>query len=266
MKCIKKIQAITVAAAMVFALIVQGCSIFNSYAGLPELPANAESFKTYDSTTGELMCINVGGREYSPYGDLEGRVKDDYVRDCLGYVNDDKNIRVYSLNEDPYDNYLLVISTRNFKTQTQFWRDCSTCGQDIFTPGYIKSSEFEDWEDSGYYYEMREFRIDVKMEAEDVMELAMYFTINGDTDGSAGVRNADWSEMKEDYYDLGIPEMHLKDKYDYDDPFDVEIHFTVTTMSGSQAELDDVYTGTVKLGDKDNLTLTGNAQDGYRIN
>ena len=110
MKCIKKIQAVTVAAAMVCALLVQGCSIFNSYAGLPELPANAESFKTYDSTTGELMCINVGGREYSPYGDLEGRVKDDYVRDCLGYVNDDKNIRVYSLNEDPYDNYLMVIS------------------------------------------------------------------------------------------------------------------------------------------------------------
>ncbi len=97
------------------------------------------------------------------------------------------------------------------------------------------------------------------------MELAMDFTINGDTDGSAGVRNADWSEMKDDVYELSIPEMHLHDKYDFDEPFDVEIHFTVTSMNGSQFVIDSVYTGTVKLGGNDTLTLTGNAQDGYQI-
>jgi hypothetical protein len=104
------------------------------------------------------------------------------------------------------------------------------------------------------------------MEAEDVMELSMDFTINGDTDGSAGVRNADWSEMTDDHYDMGITELNLNDKYDYDEPFDVEIHFNVTTMGNDQVVLDYVYTGTVKLGDRDTLTLTGNAQDGYRIN
>ena len=113
--------------------------------------------------------------------------------------------------------------------------------------------------------EMKEFRINVNLDAEDVMELSMYFMINGDTDGTAGVRNADWSEMKDDTYDLSILEIHLHDKYDNSEPFDVEIHFTVTTMDKREFDLAEVYTGTVRLGDEDTLTLTGNATDGYEI-
>jgi hypothetical protein len=71
--------------------------------------------------------------------------------------------------------------------------------------------------------------------------------------------------MQDDTYDLSILEIHLHDKYDYSEPFDVEIRFTVTTMDDRQFDLSEVYTGTVKLGDADSLTLTGNATDGYEI-
>lgn len=265
MKCIKKIKVLTVAGAVVFALLFQGCSLFNAYAGIPGLPDNAASYDMYSVDSVDMMLIDVNGATYAPFGTLEGRFKDEYVRECLGYVDGDKNTRIYSLCEDPYDDYIVMINTNGVMEQPQFWRDMSTYGEDIFTPGYIDSLEYEEWGSSGCYSEMKEFRIDVNLEAEDVMELAMDFTINGDTDGSAGVRNADWSEMKDDVYELSIPEMHLHDKYDFDEPFDVEIHFTVTSMNGSQFVIDSVYTGTVKLGGNDTLTLTGNAQDGYQI-
>lgn len=265
MKPIKKIKVLTAAGAILFASLFSGCSLFNAYAGIPSLPDNAASYDMYSVDSVDMMLIDVNGATYAPFGTLKGRFKDEYVRECLGYVDGDKNTRIYSLCEDPYDDYIVMINTNGVMEQPQFWRDMSTYGEDIFTPGYIDSLEYEEWGSSGCYSEMREFRIDVNLEAEDVMELAMDFTINGDTDGSAGVRNADWSEMKDDVYELSIPEMHLHDKYDFDEPFDVEIHFTVTTMSGDNVALDDVYTGTVKLGDQDTLTLTGNAQDGYKI-
>lgn len=265
MKPIKKIKVLTAAGAILFASLFSGCSLFNAYAGIPGLPDNATSYEMYEADSVDMMLIDVGGRTYAPYGTLKGRFKDDYVRDCLGYVDDDKNTRVYSLSEDPYDDYIVMINTKGVMEQPQFWRAFDTYDEDIFTPEYIDSLEYEEWGQSGSYPEMKEFRISVTFEAEDVKELSMYFTVNGDTDGSAGVRNADWTEMKDDTYDLSIIEIHLHDKYDYSEPFDVEIHFTVTTMDDRQFDLSEVYTGTVKLGDADSLTLTGNATDGYEI-
>lgn len=265
MKPIKKIKVLAATGAMVFALSFSGCSLFNAYAGIPGLPDNAQSFEMYDADSIDMMLIDVGGRTYAPYGTLKGRLKDDYLRECLGYVDDDRNTRIYSLSEDPYDDYIVMINTKGVMEQPQFWRAFDTYDEDIFTPEYIDSLEYEEWGNSGSYSEMKEFRINVNLEAEDVMELSMYFTVNGDDGGSAGVRNADWSEMKDDVYDLSVMEVNLHGKYDFDEPFDVEIHFTVTTMDNKQFDLAEVYTGTVRLGDQDTLTLTGNATDGYEI-
>ena len=263
---IKKIRAASVCVTLILTSLFSGCSnLLNKYRKAPELPDNAPSFEMYGDESADLMCIDYGGKTYAPFGVVKGKLNADSLRECLGYVDGDKNTRVYTLSEDPYEDYLVIINTEGIMEQPQFWRARSTYGEDIFTPDYIESLNYEEWMRSGCYYEMKEFRIDVSLDAQDVMELSMYFTINGDVSGSAGVRNADWSEMKDDIYDMSINEIYLHDKYDMDEPFDVEIHFMVTAMDNSQFDLEYVYTGKVLLGDKDTLTLTGNAADGYTI-
>ena len=58
---------------------------------------------------------------------------------------------------------------------------------------------------------------------------------------------------------------YITGKYDKDKPFNAECRFFVETVKGNKLELDYVYKGTVKLGDVEKLTLTGNEKDGYKI-
>ena len=275
MKPIKKINVLATAFVLCATTLFTGCSILMNFQGRkPDLPADAESFKKHNADSCNLMLIDVNGRTYAPFGTLNGKIKNDDLRDCLGYVDNDKNDRIYTLWQDPFDNYLVTMNVNGIMDQPVIWRDHSTYGEDIFTPEYIVSKDDVEWGRSGCYHELKEFKINISLNADDVKELSMDYKINGVDAGSCGVENAvgglrnpngKLALKNGEVLNLAIGETALYQKFDKNKPFDAECRFQVETVDGKMHELDYVYKGTVKLGDEDKLTLTGNAKDGYKI-
>ena len=264
-KPIKKIKLLAAAGALTVSFLFSGCSaIMDLGAKAPDMQPNAQSFKMYDSDQMNSMLIDVNGRTYAPYGVVKNFMSKSSLRECIGYVDDDKNCRIYTLNEDPFDNYLIQKSVNGFMDPDMFWRDISTIEEDVFTPEYIESLNYEEWGKSCSFSEMKEFKVDILLDADDVYELSMDYKVNGEDCGTSGVRNANKTELKKgDIYDMSIAEISIYGKFDKDGPLDVECHFHVETMSGEMHDLEYVFKDTVKLGDKISLTLTGNAKDGY---
>ena len=264
-KPIKKIKILAATAALSVSFLFSGCSgIMEYFAKAPEMQPNAQSFKMYDSDQMNSMLIDVNGRTYAPYGVVKMSMSKSSLKECIGYVNDNKDSRLYTLNEDPFDNYLIQKSVRGFMDPDTIWRDISTIEDEVLTPEYIDPLNYEEWAKSGCYSEMKEFNVDILLDADDVYELSMDYKVNGEDCGTSGVRNANKTELKKgDIYDMSIAEISIYGKFDKDGPLDVECHFHVETMSGEMHDLEYVFKDTVELGDKISLTLTGNAKDGY---
>lgn len=275
---IKKLKSFTAvtAGALISAMLFSGCTMLTGLGSRkPDLPANPQSFEKHDADSCNLMLIDVNGRTYAPFGTLNGKIDYSSYRECLGYVGNDKNDRVYTLSEDPYDNYLVTMNVNGIMEQPQFWRDFSTNGESIFTPEYIVSKDDVEWTRStGCYNEMKEFKINIDMEADDVKEISMTYKVNGVDCGSCGVKNAvgglknpngKLPLTKGETLSLSIDEVALYGKFDKDKPFDCECRFAVESTDGKMQEIDYVYKGTVKLGDEYKVTLTGNPKDGYII-
>ena len=90
------------------ALLMSGCSLINSNNEVLDLPPNPQSYdQVYNQEDGDTT-IEVNGRTYSYFGQVKGKMSNDSIRECLGYVGADKNLRIYSLCDDPYDNYIMV--------------------------------------------------------------------------------------------------------------------------------------------------------------
>lgn len=275
MKPIKKINVLATAFVLCATTLFTGCSILMNFQGRkPDLPADAESFKKHNADSCNLMLIDVNGRTYAPFGTLKGKIDNSSFQTCLGYLDNDKNDRVYTLAEEPFGNYLVTFNVNGVMEQPMFWRDFSTYGEDIFTPEYIVSKDDVEWGRSGCYSEMKEFRIFININADDVKELSMHYKVNGRDCGTCGVKNAVGGLKNRDgklpltngeNLPLAISELSLYEKFDKDKPFDAECSFSVESVDGKMHELEYVYKGTVRLGDEDKLTLTGNAKDGYKL-
>ena len=266
-KPIKKIKILAATAALSVSFLFSGCSgIMEYFAKAPDMQPNAQSFKMYDSDQIDSMLIDVNGRTYAPYGVVKNSMSKSSLRDCLGYVDDDKNCRIYTLNEDPFDNYLIQKNVNGFMDPDMFWRDISTIEEDVFTPEYIQSQDYEEWSKSGAYSEMKSFKFYVTIDSDDVKEIIMDYTINGDVQATGGVRNADYSVIKKgEIFDLEIDEYSIYQKYDKNAPFNLEVEFSVLTEGGDTVKVDGMYKGTVVFGASENLTLSGNSKDGYKI-
>ena len=266
-KPIKKIKILAATAALSVSFLFSGCSgIMEYFAKAPDMQPNAQSFKMYDSDQIDSMLIDVNGRTYAPYGVVKNSMSKSSLRDCLGYVDDDKNCRIYTLNEDPFDNYLIQKNVNGFMDPDMFWRDISTIEEDVFTPEYIQSQDYEEWSKSGAYSEMKSFKFYVTIDSDDVKEIIMDYTINGDVQATGGVRNADYSVIKKgEIFDLEIAEYSIYQKYDKNAPFNLEVEFSVLTEGGDTVKVDGMYKGTVVFGASENLTLSGNSKDGYKI-
>ncbi len=98
----KKILALILSGAF----LMSGCSLMNRTPA-PDLPAGAPSFTQESSAMGEAV-INYNGREYAFFGTLKNSMSNDSLRECIGYVGDDENERIYTLMEDTFDNYIMV--------------------------------------------------------------------------------------------------------------------------------------------------------------
>ena len=266
MKNINKIKAAALAGTLVFAAMFSGCSHSLKNEERFQLPDNPESFEMTDIDSSSLNTIEVYGRTYMPYGSLKGKLKYIAIQDCLGYLDNDKNLRVYTLNDDPYDNYLMVVNVDRMNETPDIWRDFSTYGEDIFTPKIVEPAGYEEWGNSDIHYEMECVQFDIKIDAENVKEITMNYYSGDNFIGSSGGSRADNKVIdKGDVFSFEIPEMTAKKLAPEGGPFEIRCEFTL------QAENNDTYTveggfeGSVKLGQNYYFNLTGNQEDGYKL-
>ena len=120
---IKKIRLLTASLLLGVSLLFSGCSAFQFLGErAPDLPDNAQSFKKVDTDSSGIV-MEVNGRKYAPFGTLNGKLGNSSLGECLGYVDNDKNDRVYTLCEEPYGNYLVTKNVNGIMEQPMFWRD-----------------------------------------------------------------------------------------------------------------------------------------------
>lgn len=243
-----KIQKIAVL-PLCIVMLLSGCSLREKMHPQLALPENAQSISTkYDEDTGETFYY-VNGKTYSLFGRLNGKVSDDSIRDCYGYVEGDKDTRVYSLYEDPYDNYLMVRHVGGIMDQPEFLRAVDTKRTSIFTPEYIESAEMECWSSSGVYYEMATATIGVICEPDNIVLIDFSYKFNGVDagGGETGYLGGDPIEPGDPMY-VEINEVCLNGKVDKDEPFLVTVTFTITDTDGNVHEVEGEYEREMMLG------------------
>ncbi len=262
-----KLRIIPVTAVLLISFALGGCSLFRRPECL-DLPENAKSIAMTEGDSDGMMHIKVLERSYMPYGTLgnrRGYSYEDMIRDCHGYIDDDKNYRVYSLYQDPYDNYLMIMNVTGFMDTPQIWRAEDTRKQDIFTPEYVDSLDYEEWTGSGAYTEERSVRINLSLMSEDVKKLDMHYRLNGNPGGGSECSNANGSLLAKEDLLFEISEVALKDKIPFDSSFDADMIIVVTDSEGQSQQAEGVISKNVKLGDQINVKLTGSASSGYKL-
>ena len=102
--------------------------------------------------------IEYKGRTYMAYAGLEGKLKTKDIKECIGYIvqnkeiqrlvgSEDKDTRVYTLSADPENNFLVVnYSESSIMNQPMFWRAMDTKGKNIEIPSYIAKVDGTFWE------------------------------------------------------------------------------------------------------------------------
>lgn len=243
MKEVKTIILITV-----FALLLSGCSFFKK-SPVYDLPAGAPSYeKKYDEDTGSTMIV-VDGRYYEFFGTLRNKISDDSIRECIGYAGDDKNERLYTLMEDPFDNYIMVKYANGIMEQPGFYRASDTRNKDILTPSYIESLGYECWGSSGLHYEERSAVIGIVCEADNIIEIDYSIDINGRNSNIGGVRYDDMGVLKHgDLLTFEILERSVTKYANPDKPFTVRVTLSVIKKDGQTVDVDGEFTHDMMLG------------------
>ncbi len=239
----------TTAALLVTALLLSGCSMNFIHNKALDLPSNAQSYKqVYYEDDGETT-IEIGGRTYSYFGRLNGKMPDESVCECLGYVDNDKNTRIYLLTDDPLDNFIMVRHVGGIMDQPEFLRAKDTMHTNILAPSYIESASYESWGSSGIHYEMSSATIGIICNAENVREIEYEFLINGESAGIGGVRYADKKEIRKgELFEIDIDEIRINGKADSDKPFTISVNFDVIGTDGQIKNVEGTYVRDMMLG------------------
>lgn len=253
--------------AVCLSFILAGCSPLGPDAGLPSMEPNAPSYELiYDEDTGETS-VQAFGRTYSFFGCVNGSMREDSARECIGYAGSNEDLRFYTLSEDPYDNYLMLRKTNCSSEDIIFLRDKSTLHQDIFTPSYIKSAGYESWGSSGVYYEMQEALVGFTVNADNIKYIHYDIKVNGRDamSGYTGDIRGD-SLPSGDVNPIGIDEAGIRDKADPDKPFDIEITLHITDMDDNYLDVSGTYSHEIMLGGYINgPEIRYSEEDGYYL-
>ena len=235
-------------------MMMSGCSLLDQDKGALMLPPNPMSFEqVYDEDTGDTT-IDVNGRTYSLFGTVKDKVSNDSIRDCLGYLDGDRNTRIYTLYEDPYDNFIMVKVINGIMDQPVFYRATDTRLQDIFAPSYIESLGYECWGSSGIHYDMPAAIVRFTCDCENVKVINYDISVNGKEvfSGETGYLSYDTVE-KGELFDLEINEFETGDMAERGQVFDAAITFTVIDADDNEHEVEGVYEREIMFG----ATLTG---------
>lgn len=231
------------------AVLLSGCSMLDQDKGVLVLPPDPQSYEqVYDEDTGETT-IDIDGRTYSYFGSLKGSFSNDSIRECLGYVDDDKNMRIYSLYDDPYDNYIMVKYINGVMEQPSFLRAVDTKHKDIFTPSYIESACYESWGSSGLHYEMTAATVTLVCNCEGVKFIDYDVLINGEDKYTGETGYASHGTIdKGEIFTVEISEWAAGEDTDRDHPFTAAITFTVIDSDGNAHEVAGVYEREMMFG------------------
>ncbi len=245
--------------------IFAGCRMKGYDSGSWALPSNSVSYDKRDGNETDMMYITVGDRSYMPYGTAGKRINEDMIRECLGYTDGDRNARIYTLSNDPYDNYLMLYNVSGIMEQPDFWRASDTMGKSVFTPDFINSLGYDAWASSGGYGELREAKTGLVINADDIVLLSYEYTINGRPGGGGQTGHADGTVIgKGEVFNIGITEVDIRDKADEEAAFDAAIQFSVTDSSGQVHKVDGVYERQRMLGSVLNdLEIRNDPAGGY---
>ena len=103
-------------------------------------------------------AIEYEERIYVPYGTLKGRVQEQDIKECLGYViqnetnssapdPENTDFRVYTLTDDPDCNFLMEKYVgESVMDQPYFYRALDTLGQNVKTPKFIEDLGYDVWD------------------------------------------------------------------------------------------------------------------------
>ena len=119
----------------------------------------------------------------------------------------------------------------------------------IYTPSYIRSGSFESWGSSGIHYDMSAVNIDVVCNAENVMSVCYDLAINGESERTGGVENADKSAFKKGellYFEF--TEQMIGNQVATGETFELTLTFSVIDTDGKVHEIDGEYTREMMLG------------------
>ena len=137
-----------IASAML--LILTGCGK-RIDSELPEKPTgfHTGTFANPTDPDDTYLSIEYDGRTYIGYGIPKGRLDGNDVGKCLGYIVQDgvpmKDVRVFLLNADIDENYLVQLVSGGIMDQPVFYRAFDSRGKKIFTPKYIESLDYTYW-------------------------------------------------------------------------------------------------------------------------
>ena len=213
------------------------------------LPANPIVFSEDLDENMNAMSVTVNGRTYTDFGDLEDEKAQYHIKDCLGYLEHYENRRVYTLTDDPAENYIVIKNINSLTGDTRFFRANDTLHKDIFTPEYISPLGFECWCDSGLHHELLEASVSFILNAEDIKSVGYGYCINGVSEGSGGCEYADGTPFeKGKMITVGLTEYELGGMAGRDDPFIVELTFDVTGSDGITHKVSGSYQREMMLG------------------
>lgn len=118
----------------------------------PELDSNAISFKVGEyvdnlNDNEVYATIEYNNRTYILYGGPLYSIKSENIDKCIGYIiqdnEDDTTVRVYTLTDNENNDYLMVYDSES--KETNFYRAIDTLDNDILTPKYITSYNYNIW-------------------------------------------------------------------------------------------------------------------------
>ncbi len=114
------------------------------------LPESAQPIKQFeyedpDNKDDGYMAVMYNDRTYLPYGTLKNTIKKKDIANCIGYLNDDKNVRLFLLNGDEDQNYIMEVFTNGFMDQPVFYRAIDTRDRKTDSFTFIDSLNYDYW-------------------------------------------------------------------------------------------------------------------------
>ena len=143
MNMIKRMIVLALAVTMIFTLSACGKN-----GVMHTLPDDAKNFAPYeyidpcDDMDG-YMGVEYCGRYYVAFGTQEGTVHESDLEACIGYIDGDKNSRVYTLKDT--SDLLATYYLNGEMEQFAFLRALDTADRDIPLPDYVCDLHYPIW-------------------------------------------------------------------------------------------------------------------------